>query len=276
MGRGSSGAIAILVAASLSAGCGRVRYEHLEVDAGTDAGRACPPPPVSLADVRCDALDGCPPPAICDGLALLLHFDIDGTAGETVARAHDYSGRGNVARCTDCPLPDPAGAFGGAYSFGGTTHFLVPNDPTLAAPNAVTMSAWFFPRTHSTDWAPIMTKFRPDPERANYRLADNGAAFHVNFRPDGLDWLNHGTATDYPEGRWYHVVGVIENEGHVVRVYVDGALALDTTAVADMDTGDGDVYIGYAPNELGVDGLVDDVAVWTRRLTEVEIASLYP
>jgi hypothetical protein len=44
----------------------------------------------------------------------------------------------------------------------------------------------------------------------------------------------------------------------------------------DMDVGDDDVYVGFAPNELGIDGLVDEVAIWTRHLSEAEIGSLYP
>jgi hypothetical protein len=43
------------------------------------------------------------------------------------------------------------------------------------------MSVWFFPRTHSADWAPIVTKFRPMVERSNYRIANSGPEFHVNF-----------------------------------------------------------------------------------------------
>jgi hypothetical protein len=225
-----------------------------------------------LSGLDCELVDACVP-ALCRDLALLLHFDRDATRGETDTLAHDFSGNGNDASCDGaaCPVPDPLG-----YQLRDGAHFRVPSSPSLDAPSSVTLSVRFRPNVFTADFSPIVTKFDDAPFSANYRLAENGGQLWVNFFPAGAtDWLNHGTSRTFAPDTFYHLVGIIENATRRVRLYVNAELVIDTVATAEMTTDDGDVWIGWAPTEPGVNGIIDDVAIWTRALDEAEIDVLY-
>jgi hypothetical protein len=265
----------IVVLASLAlAGCGRIGFGSqvsgdavtLGDAAGSDSG---------LAVTECTASTGAP--AICAGLVALLHFDNDPTHGETLARAHDFSGRGNDATCMppNCPTFVADGRFGGAYSYTEPQAFSIPNGPSVSISGAVTMSAWFYPNSLATSWRIVITKIQQTPLVANYGIPHNGSQLCVNFCTAGGGWMNHCTAAGYAPGRWYQLVGVIDNVGHRAKLYVDGVAVIDDAELATMEQDTGAVWIGWSPTNAGVDGLIDEVAIWNRALSPSEIAALY-
>jgi hypothetical protein len=254
-------------------GCGRIGYESTPLS-GTDADPSTADAnsvsdagtcPSKLSDIDCrNSL--CATEEVCLDLALLLHFD-DGTGT-------DSSGLGNHASCAaSCPS-QVAGQFGSGFAFASTDYYEVPHHKSLDAPDQVTISAWFYANSFPADFAPIVSKWVPSPEQSNYRLAISNDIFYVNYN-NAAGWQNHPTSAKSQTGRWYHLVAQIDDSTDSVRLYRDGVLVTDVTDTQELELDSGSIYIGWAPNELGIDGIIDEVAVWTRILSPAEIAALY-
>jgi len=250
------------------------------VDGATDAGDSGPGCALGggLNTIDCEPRDGCPSEPICTGLVALLHFDNVATAGETPTLAHDFSDNGNDATCTapDCPTFMPSGGrFGGAYAYSEPDNFAIAHAPSVSISGAVTMSAWFFPNTLASNWRIIITKLQSAPLLANYGIPHNGMTFYVNYAASS-GWQNHGSASSFTPGRWYHIVGVIDDDNDRMLLYVDGVVEHDMPETTPMEEDTGPVWIGWSPTNGGVDGIIDEVAIWNRALTPAEIAGLYP
>jgi hypothetical protein len=273
--------------------CGRIGFDPLAPGILDDGGQAARDgsmvdaaiaddggclQPSSLDQVDCAVNLSCAQPAICSGLVALLHFDQSAAAGETATLAHDFSGLGNHAKCTapDCPVFKAGGGkFGGAYQFVEPSNFSIANSASVSISGAVTMSAWFYPTTLDTNWRIIITKLQEVPLRANYGIPHNGGTFYVNYNATS-GWQNHGSSTVFTPGQWYHLVGIIDDTGDRAQLYVNGVLEHDMPETTPMEEETGSVWIGWSPTNAGVDGFIDEVAIWDRVLTPAEIAGLYP
>jgi len=274
-------AVLVIACAIAGASCGRIGFDAVALGgppgdgAGGDGG--CPVA-AGLDTVDCAPVAGCPVPAVCKELVALLHFDGDPAHAEDATHVHDFSGRGNDAMCVapDCPVAVPTGGkFGGAFAYAEPDAFAIPNGPSVSLQHAVTMSAWFYPNTLTTSWRIIITKIQSTPLIANYGLPHNGDTLCVNFATS-TGWKNHCTAGGATPGRWYHLVGVLDDDADRASLYVDGVKVLDEAEPAALEQDAGAVWIGWSPTNAGVDGRIDEVAIWNRALTAAEITALYP
>ena len=114
----------------------------------------------------------------------------------------------------------------------------------------------------------------------NIGTASNGASGSIDFyiRQSGWPGVNHIKSTAEPyDGEWHHVVFV--QEGGERRVYVDGEL--DALEIAAKPAGTfrvNDTTIGGILRSSAshwVTGLIDDVAIWNRALSDDEVGSLF-
>jgi len=265
----------ILLAVVL-AGCGRIGFEAERTagdgggSGGGDAGTT------GLQMVACNSVSA-GNPAVCNGLVALLHFDRDPAFGETDLLAYDFAGRNNNATCVspDCPTYTPNGRFGGAFAYTEPQAFSIANGPSVSISGAVTMSAWFYPNTMASNWRVVITKIQASPLVANYGIPHNGGDLCVNFCKQSTGWQNHCAPTTYVPGRWYHLVGVIDDTNDRATLYVDGVKVVDDVEPMAMEQDGGSVWIGWSPTNFGVDGIIDEVAIWNRALSAAEVATLY-
>ena len=114
----------------------------------------------------------------------------------------------------------------------------------------------------------------------NIGTANNGASGSIDFyiRQSGWPQVNHIKSTAEPyDGEWHHVVFV--QDGGERRVYVDGELDdLEIAAKPDGTFNVNDTTIGgilRADPSHWVTGLIDDVAIWNRALSDDEVGSLF-
>ena len=85
-----------------------------------------------------------------------------------------------------------------------------------------------------------------------------------------------GATGDINDGEIHHLVLVSDPENEQVRFYSDGELVSEGGAPA-IQSNDNPMMIGENPDARGRTwgGLIDDVGVWNRPLTEEEIAYMY-
>lgn len=168
------------------------------------------------------------------------------------------------------------GKSGKALQFDGSNDYVnIPNSPTTNfGTGAFTLSTWV--RTSSpTNGIIIDTSTTPSTFNQMKRLAieNNGKniAFYVRSSGGNPDLTINVGLND---GNWHYVVGTYDS--NVRKLYFDGSLVgSDTSAIGNTDTAQpwrmGSALGGSVP----FTGLMDEVAIYNKALSESEIKQLY-
>jgi hypothetical protein len=210
------------------------------------------------------ALQAVPPPVPSDGLALRLR--LDETSGTAVA---DATG-GPPGRILGQAAWKP-GRYGNALRFNGIdTRIRFDDRPPLNPGRAMTIAVWI----RADDWL------------GNYRIAQKGAADN-QFRltretkpSTGMlfDIKNVGSVTArLPDtDGWHHLAATFD--GKALRIYWDGVRAAESPASGTIPRTPDALCIGTkregAPAGDYFKGLMDELLIYSRALTETEIAAL--
>lgn len=209
--------------------------------------------------------------------ALLLHMDEpgwNGTPGEVAdACGQPNNGKALLASTID---DDKRGTVG---SFPVGACIEIPDAPELDASTAVTMSAWIFARDANAGAAGVISKRFAHQNEPAYTMFITNGALTIDIADDTI------RASSRPlleSERWTQITVVYDGTAATddrIRIYSDGLRAV---SMPEVDTaiapGSSPLYIACLPNApapLGMfetfEGRLDDVAVWTRALTDREI-----
>jgi len=201
-------------------------------------------------------------------------WPLDDGAGTT---AVDASGNGHDGTL----LLDPQwveGNFGGALEFAGLSGQRVEMEGyegILGTQNRTVM-AWI-KTTEMGDW--ISWGQNTNTQKWIGRINDNagnGAVGAYRTEVSGGYIISTTVLTD---GEWHHVTSVLESDGSPtvedVKMYVDGALeAVSGFRPVGIDTvGGRNVWIGDGHHDRPWLGPIDDVRIYNRALTELEIVA---
>ncbi len=188
--------------------------------------------------------------------------------------AHDSSGNSNNGTNNGAtPDTDRFGNANMAYSFNGSSSYVeVPNSPSLNSSNAITISAWIYPRV----WlggSRVLEKGNGDTQ---YMLYSNPAAFHFYL----YNVTNGDLPTPQPSlNQWHHVVATFDSSTHTQQMWIDGVIAVDSIHVSGgIHVTNYDLYIGWKPVGAAGDhweGKLNDIRIYNRALSSTEILSLY-
>jgi len=220
---------------------------------------------VSGCDATCQALR--------NGLIAYYPLDTD---------TDDYSGSG--LNGANNGTTQTTGNVDGAYSLNGSTYINISNDSSFENISQLSISSWvnlynFEPCCGGNEDGFILAKgdglwWNPTYALGYYKTGTpNTALFNVKGTP------LPGT-TELIAGTWYHLVGTYD--GSTMKLYVNGVLE-GTVGRSGPIIPDGcDLVIGGS--NLGgcgfqgmftVNGKVDEVALYSRALSESEVADLY-
>jgi len=199
---------------------------------------------------------------IYDGLVLYLPF-IDGTA-------KDYSGYGNDG--TIYGATSVIGRYGHALSFDGVDDYVEVADSAslhFNGTDSFTITGWFKLNT------------LPSVKGANETIISKNSEFLVRvgiddtlrfYIFDGIDWVPGTTAAYSLSATWYFFAAIYDDG--TMKVYLNGELygeSTNTKAVATTRP----VIVGKWGNVEYFDGIIDEVRVYARALTDEEIQALY-
>jgi hypothetical protein len=199
-------------------------------------------------------------------------WSFDEGSGNT---AKDHSGNGNDGII-----------YGGAWTNGIAKYALsldgyndyviVPDSPSLDITQEITLSAWVIFDTIVTDEPPFIVYKRGDGDNADekYKLGvDDYGTGKVQFKIN-KDAVEGGNLL---LSRWYHIVGTFD--GNVKKIFLDGVEVIDEAQVATIQTSNRPLFIGVDQDLEGrnqfLDGVIDEVRIYSRALTDDEVEYLY-
>jgi hypothetical protein len=221
-----------------------------------------------------------------DAASLVGYWMMDDNAANTTVV--DSSGNGNdgTARQYTQALSS-TGRINGALNFNGIDDYIeCGNDSSLDITGSVSISAWVkFDSLPDYRYQTIVAKRDTGTDvGANYALRKSGYANGDELQfyyHDGTAWHVYTTFNaNLTWGQWYHVVVTFEfGTGKSIKCYLNNDLLK-----GGWTTGDGNssvqlntkpVTIGGLAAGQGAEGSIDNVMIFDKVLSEVEIGNLY-
>jgi hypothetical protein len=190
--------------------------------------------------------------------------------------ANDESGNGNNGTVNGATLTsDRNGNSGKAYSF--ACNSIKANVNTTSITSQLTISFWYY-RNSQGCFGPRVLEFSSGSNLpgqlmieenfpSGLRIAHITSAGLNNF----LGWMQFNTLTNQTWSNY-----VYTNNGTAAKIYQNGIL-INQYNSPGLPLLDGDVAFGWMnhPANDGINGKLDDIAIYNRALTQAEISALY-
>ncbi|MHA1329652.1 MAG: DUF2341 domain-containing protein [Candidatus Hodarchaeales archaeon] len=212
-----------------------------------------------------------------DGLVLNLHFDEN--SGTT---AYDTSGNGNDGTYYGETFNDGTiygatwtnGKHGKALSFDGVDDYVeVPHSDGLDITGPFTFAVWVYPKTMDDAGDIVAERISHNSIGILFSAdASQGIRFGGSFYPDANKYTF--TPTYYPFNNWYFVV-VTQHYAEGMKIYVNGELVYERTDFTGNNTLSDSVKIGFDEFNTYFNGIIDEVRIYNRSLSEDEIKAIY-
>ncbi len=266
-----------------------------EQDAGQTTTKDGPVPDTREAGARADIpgaldrapapnVDMAPPPDVAPPVNLMVgivaHWRLDDAVGSMMVM--DSSGSGNHGMHMGGPMSSTITApvmFPNPRSLEfpqGNPGVRVPDSPTLSLTGNFTIAAWVRPTTiGGTAFRGVVEKWETvdaGPQNGYFLRLDSIGTMRGTIFAGNTPFTVNGNRKVTPQ-TWTHVALV--REGPRLSLYVDGAIDKEA-APGPVPTGNGTspLEIGRAMGTSPFEGLIDDVRIYNRALTPMEMAAL--
>lgn len=214
-------------------------------------------------------------PSYVPSSGLVAYYPLDGTALDLTLNANN----GTLNGCT--AVLDRYGKVNGAYSFNGTSDYIsVPNSTNLNPGSAITISAWIKADAfgiNSYDNT-IVGKDNWAGGNSGYALrCGDGGKLSFNIAKGVSTWSESVTFLPLlSTSDWFFVTGVYD--GAMISTYVNGLLIDSKPSTGALISSTVALLIGSCPGPSApryFNGKIDEVGIWSRALTQLEITTLY-
>ena len=200
-------------------------------------------------------------------LALVGYWPLDVDLQAAVGQGHGEE-RGSS------PVAYGEGKFDGALLLDGIDQYVEidPDKESLfdfTGGPGFTVSAWFTVNSFSKSWQCLVAK----GEGNRWRVHRRGDGPNLTGNGGNADVSNGGISVD--DGEWHHAA-LVSTAGEGVTLYIDGEVE-GTSGAPAVQNNDMPVMIGENPDARNRtwDGLVDDLAMWARPLSEEEVMQIW-
>ncbi len=205
------------------------------------------------------------PPVPTEGL--IAHFTLDDTSGSVINdETGSYSATWQDGENNDCAEESEAGVFGNALRFDG-----IDNEIAIASfdpPHQGTISVWV-----KLDAAGLGTR---------QRILGFADAFEMQYSATSkftneLFIAGGATDTTFPVSTsWTNITASYDYNSNISKIYIDGHLVNTTSSANDDPGGPATLTIGDRTGSGDhFDGLLDDIRIYNRVLSDMEVAVLY-
>ena len=203
---------------------------------------------------------------LMNGIIGLWHLDeTSGTSGS--GSIIDHSGKGNNGTPTNVVF-GTVGKFNKAAKFSATSTSVlsIPAGSSGFTTSAFTESMWVNTTQNCSGNKVIIA----EKSAAKWWIGCGGAGYFTLSISDSNN-ISGGTNTGTKlinDGTWHHVAAVVTSSG--VSLYIDGQLQVfqPTTFTGSFTVNNSYVMGNYASGSFYYDGLLDEVAIWNRALTD--------
>jgi hypothetical protein len=184
-------------------------------------------------------------------------------AGGTAADVSGFANNGTLAGATWTAL----GKIGGGLAFNGTSAELAVADAaSLDLTSAMTLEAWVYPTTASTDWRSILAK-----NTDRYYLM---ASSDPQGMPAAGGTFGSGNANVFgtqllPLNTWRHVAATFD--GASLQLFVNGASVASTARSGPLTTSAENLLIGADHYGEYFQGVLDEIRIYNRALSLPEL-----
>jgi hypothetical protein len=205
-------------------------------------------------------------------LGLVGWWKLDEGAGTI---ADDASGHRNTGKLSGGAEWGP-GKLGRAIRLDGRdARVSIPDSPTLRITGDLTVALWFKKDAVPGDWSRLVGK--GDYNNRNYNLwvgapPHNHAVQWQQWDANQKNVIELHSKYHSEIGKWVHVTGLAR--GDTALLYIDGKLDSQAKRVGTPQVSPDPVTIGYSGQGIPFSGLIDDVRIYSRALTEPEIQAL--
>jgi hypothetical protein len=212
---------------------------------------------------------GCASADLNDGLIAYYPFN---------GNANDESGNGNHGTVDGATLTtDRSGNNNRAYSFDGVTNIITVAHNDILNPKYLTISAWIIFDEKPT-WCPprVVSKFNYAKKQGYVFSSNDPNNIALDFFGIDGNYYDSTANSILEKNNWIFVAATYD--GNVMKIYQNGQLESSTNVGIDIRPDDEELSIGnghdgykYCPWQ----GIIDDVRIYNRPLTETEIKELY-
>jgi fibronectin type 3 domain-containing protein len=217
----------------------------------------------TAADVTVTVDNTTPPPPS----GLVAAYSMNAGSGATLA---DATGKGHTGTISGATW-SAAGKYGGALSFDGVNDWVTIADAAdLDLTTGMTLEAWVRPTALGNSWRTVV--FKESSSVAYSLYAHDGSAAPVTEIVTGGAFRNARGTAALPLNAWSHLAATYD--GAALRLYVNGALVRTLAVTGSMTVSTGVLRLGG--NEIWSEwfqGLIDEVRIYNRALTQAEIQS---
>ncbi len=183
--------------------------------------------------------------------------------------AEDYSWQSNDGTVQG-RVTFASGRYGQAFALNGGGHINCGNSASLNPTSFITISAWIYPTSAShgsiiSKNGPYIVEFLPSRKIRAGILAGAPCVWTLT---EGVCVLSVDA--------WHHIV--MTYDGSIIKVYIDGVPDGEGTEKSgDMPVTASDLMIGFGTPgaDHHFNGLIDEVMIFSRALSQVEIEGLY-
>ena len=195
---------------------------------------------------------------------LVLYLTMEEGKGNII---NDQSGNGSKATITGDPKW-VKGKFGTGIEFDGETNYAVVNHNPVFDFTEMTAAAW-------VNWSGLSAGYRfvmcqwGSPGNEWILRVDNKGNFAAVWFIDGK--VQKDTERKpFPQGQWQHIA--IAHRDGAQTIYRDGEVAVSAKRAGKLAVGKDNVFIGANGTEGDkFGGILDELALWNRALTQDEI-----
>ena len=165
------------------------------------------------------------------------------------------------------------GVVGQAFAFNGANQYVeIPDSPSLRPANGLTVEGWIKFNSSGAQAAMVSKPFLTGSGNS-YVIWRQGTALYAGTSSGAI-----GAEFTPVAGRWYHMAYTYDNSTFVHRLYVDGAIVATSTYQVDITYDSAPLLIGTDKDNgqpvLQLDGAVDEVGIYSRPLSTVELQKI--
>jgi VCBS repeat-containing protein len=206
---------------------------------------------------------------------LVHHWTLDDGSGGT---AIDIAGSNDGTLVNGPAWESAGGVLGGALRFDGQDDYVDLGDVDVPGGDSLTISLWFNADDFGVQDGRFISKTTGLSGSTHYWMLStiNNTGLRFRVRAGGATTTLATGTGEITTGQWYHVAGTYD--GQNMRIYKDGVEVASAAKSGALDDGTGvATAMGNQPPGAGsrpFDGLIDDVRIYARTLSAVEIAAI--